>query len=295
MNAPAIAIRNLCKSFPNFALGPLDLTVPRGAIYGLIGPNGSGKSTTLDLIFGMGAPDRGTIQAAGYDAATEAVTLKQRVTYSSPDTSFAVWGKVGRVLRFVRPFYASWDETLCERLRGAFRLNPEDKIATLSFGARTKLSLLLALSAQPEVLVLDEPTTGLDPETRAILFAELLRFVEDGERSVLISSHQLADVERFADHLGVLSQGRIICEGSLEQLLTQHRLLEYSLSEGTVLPTLPGFYPRQTTSGWSQAVVDLALHPPATLVARGLQVHSETALPLEEIFLAMTSQRKEAA
>ena len=295
MNTPAIQIRGLCKTFPGFALGPLDLTVPRGAIYGLIGPNGSGKSTTLDLIFGLGGQDAGTIQAAGFDASTQEVEMKRRVTYSSPDTMFTVWGKVGRALRFVKDFYPAWDEALCERLLDTFRLKREEKIATLSFGARTKLSLLLALCPQPEVLVLDEPTTGLDPESRKMLFEILLRFVTDEQRTVLISSHQLSDLERFADHIGVLSQGRLICEGPTSELVSQHRLIEYSLNNGGHHPEIPGFHRRVTTSGFFQAVVDTRMHPEATLVARGLVVHSEIELPLEEIFIAMTSTRKEAA
>ena len=295
MNKPAIEIRDLRKSFPKFALGPLDLTVPTGAVYGLIGPNGSGKSTTLDLLFGMGAKDSGTIRAAGFDHCAQEVEMKRVVTYSSPDTSFGIWGKVGRAIRFVRDFYPAWDEALCLRLLERFRLHPDERIATLSFGARTKLSLLLAICPMPQVLVLDEPTTGLDPEARQILFSELLRLVGDEDRTVLISSHQLSDLERFADHIGILWEGRLLCEGPTAGLVARHRMIEYTVAGPGVLPSMSGFHIQRQEAGRSLAVVDLEMHPPPTLEARGLRLHSQTELSLEEIFLAITSKKKEAA
>jgi ABC-2 type transport system ATP-binding protein len=293
MSSQAIRIRGLTKTFPGFSLGPVDLSVPRGAIYGLIGPNGSGKSTTLDLLFGMGSPDAGTLEAAGFNALLQEKEMKQRVTYSSPDTQFAVWGTVGRAVRFVQEFYPTWDAGYCSKLMADFRLAAADKIGTLSFGARTKLSLLLALSPRPEVIVLDEPTTGLDPESRKILFEELLRFVSDEQRTVLISSHQLSDLERFADHVGVLSEGALICSGPTSDLVARHVLVEYSLAEGRPQPQMPGFHRRATSGLRYQAVVDLEMHPVATLNARGLHVYSQIQLPLEEIFIALTTKRRE--
>ncbi|RYD26992.1 MAG: hypothetical protein EOP86_25175, partial [Verrucomicrobiaceae bacterium] len=184
---------------------------------------------------------------------------------------------------------------------------PEDKIGQLSFGARTKLSLLLAICPRPQVLVLDEPTTGLDPEARQILMRELLRVVEDETRTVLISSHQLADVERFADHVGILSEGRLICEGPTAELVARHRMIEYSMAGGQAgadpMHAVPGFHLRRKEGDRCLAVVDMEANPVAALEARGLLLHSRTELSLEEIFLALTthssavsaSQGKEAA
>ena len=281
-----------------FSLGPLDLTVPAGAIYGLIGPNGSGKSTTLDLIFGMGGREAGTIRAAGFDNELEEVAMKRAVTYSSPDTSYVAWGTVGRTIRYVSSFYPAWDEGRRRRLLGEFRLDPAEKIAALSFGARTKLSLLLALCPCPQVLVLDEPTTGLDPEARQILFHELLGMVQDEARTVLISSHQLSELERFADHVGILSDGRLVCEGPMVDIVSRHRMVEYSMPGGGTVPEMTGFHLRRSEAGRSLAVVDMEMHPVPVLEARGLCLHSKTELSLEEIFLALTKQpalAKEAA
>ncbi len=153
----AIEIRGLVKKYPRFQLGPLDLTVPRGAIYGLIGPNGAGKTTAIDLIFGLGRSDAGEIRVLGFDSRSDEVEVKRRAAYVSPELNFQVWGKVGAALRFVRGFYPGWDDAYCAELMKAFHLSASEKILTLSSGAKTKLSLLLALARRPEVLILDEP------------------------------------------------------------------------------------------------------------------------------------------
>src|SRR5688572_23741586 len=116
MNDHAIEIRGLTKAFPRFNLGPLDLAIPRGAIYGLIGPNGAGKTTAIDLVFGMGSNDAGEIRVLGMDHRADAVEIKRRVAYVSPDVSFQVWGTVGRAIRFVRGFFPDWDDAYCARL-----------------------------------------------------------------------------------------------------------------------------------------------------------------------------------
>ena len=146
MSDNAIEIRGLEKRFPKFKLGPLDLTVPRGALYGLIGPNGAGKTTTLDLMFGLGENDAGQIRVLGFDHKKDDVAFKRRVAYAGPEFNYAAWGKVAGAIRFVRGFFPDWDHDYCARLLKAFDLDADEPIKTLSFGARTKLSLLLALA-----------------------------------------------------------------------------------------------------------------------------------------------------
>jgi ABC-2 type transport system ATP-binding protein len=233
----AIEIRGLVKTYPRFALGPLDLTVPRGAIYGLIGPNGAGKTTTIDLIFGLGRNDAGQIRVLGCDHRTEAVALKRQTAYVSPELNFQVWGKVGKAIRFVRGFRPNWDDAYCAALMKAFALSASDRIATLSSGARTKLSLLLALAWRPEVLILDEPLTGLDAISKQQLFSELLKAVKEGERTVLISSHSLSDLERFADHVGMLKRGKLLLEGPTDDVVERYRLAEFFTQNGADFPS----------------------------------------------------------
>src|SRR5918993_4210967 len=142
----ALEIRGLKKSFRRFTLGPIDLTVPRGVIYGFVGPNGAGKTTTIDLMLGMGAKDAGSIRVFGLDHLEDELGVRRHVGYVSPDLDYQRWGRVGRAIRFVKGFYPSWDDEYCERLMTNLHLSSDERIVQLSFGARIKLSLVLALS-----------------------------------------------------------------------------------------------------------------------------------------------------
>ena len=226
----AIEIRGLSKTFPRFRLGPLDLTVPVGAIYGLVGPNGAGKTTTLDLVFGMGLPESGQIRVLGYDHREHEVEMKLATAYVSPLTSYGSWKFVGRAIQFIRAFYPDWDQSYCDHLLKRFNIDPYEKIAALSLGAATKLGLVLALARRPRVLIMDEPTIGLDALSKKVLFAELLALMGDEDHTVLISSHNLVDFERFTDHIGFIHEGRLLVEGRTDQLLETHRQVSFTLS-----------------------------------------------------------------
>lgn len=292
MNTNAIEIRGLVKNYPAFTLGPLDLTVPRGAIYGLIGPNGAGKTTAIDLIFGMGKNDAGTIRVAGFDHRADEVALKHRAAYVSPDLNFAVWGKVGRAIRFVRGFYPKWDDNYCTELMKSFHLSDSDKIATLSFGAKTKLSLLLALSRRPEILILDEPTTGLDAVSKQQVFAELLKAVEDGKRTVLISSHGLSDIERFADHIGMIKNGKLLLEGRTDEIVDRFRVAEFFTENGTALPNREGLIILKRNENRWHALLDQHSGAHDWLQARGAKEISLTRLTLEDLFVALAKDEE---
>ena len=167
----AIEIRGLSKSFPGFQLGPLDLTVPAGAMFGLVGPNGAGKTTTLDLIFGLGLREAGDIRVLGLDHKKDEVAMKRIAAYVSPHTSYVPWKYVGRAIQFIRGFYPEWDQDYCDDLLRRFKIDKEDKIATLSLGNAIKLGVVLALARRPKVLIMDEPTMGLDAISKRELFA----------------------------------------------------------------------------------------------------------------------------
>ena len=288
----AIEIRGLVKKYAAFQLGPLDLTVPRGAIYGLIGPNGAGKTTTIDLIFGMGRNDAGTIRVLDLDHRADNVALKRHAAYVGPDLNFQVWGRVGKAIRFVRGFYPQWDDAYCAELMGKFQLNPNDRIATLSFGARTKLSLLLALARRPDVFILDEPMTGLDAISKQQIFGELLKAIEDGQRTVFISSHGLSDLERFADHIGILKQGRLLLEGRTDEILDRYRFADFFTRDGADLPGGDGLLVLQRDQNRWRALVDQRRLGADWLVAHGAEQLSLTRLTLEDLFVALLKERE---
>jgi ABC-2 type transport system ATP-binding protein len=294
MNNNAIEIRGLIKNYPTFKLGPLDLTVPLGAIYGLIGPNGAGKTTTIDLIFGMGKNDGGEIRVLGLDHRANEVELKRRAAYVSPDLNFQVWGKIGRAIRFVRGFYPDWDDAYCAELMKAFHLSDTDKIATLSFGAKTKLSLLLALARRPQLLILDEPTTGLDAVSKQQVFAELLKAVEDGERTVLISSHGLSDIERFADHIGMIKNGKLLLEGRMDEVVDRFRMAEFFTDNGVEFQNRDGLIILKRNENRWHALIDQKSEIQNWLQTKGAKQISLTRMTLEDLFVALVKDEEAA-
>ncbi len=294
MTTNAIEIRGLTKNYPTFKLGPLDLTVPGGAIYGLIGPNGAGKTTAMDLIFGMGCNDGGEIRVLGLDHRQREVDIKRAAAYVSPDLNFQVWGKVGRAVRFVRGFYPEWDNDYCARLMKEFHLSDDNKIATLSFGARTKLSLLLALSRRPKVLILDEPTTGLDAVSKQQVFTELLKAVEDDERTVLISSHGLGDIERFTDHIGLIKNGKLLLEGRTDEVVDRFRMAEFFTDNGARLPGRDGLTIVQREENRWHVLIDQQQGLAGWLQAHGARQIILTPVTLEDLFVALVKDGEAA-
>jgi ABC-2 type transport system ATP-binding protein len=292
MNTNAIEFRGLVKRYATFQLGPLDLAVPRGSIYGLIGPNGAGKTTAIDMIFGMGRNDAGAVSVLGLDHIRDEVAIKRRAAYVSPDLNFQLWGRVGNAIRFVRGFYAGWDDAYCAQLMQTFQLGDDEKIHTLSFGAKTKLSLLLALSRRPEVLILDEPTTGLDAISKQQVFSELLKAVEDGERTVLISSHGLSDIERFADRIGMIKNGKLLLDGRTDEIVDRFRFAEFFTENGTVIPNHDGLVIlRRNEKRW-HVLVDQRSGVQDWLQGQGAKEISLTRVTLEDLFVALAKEEE---
>ena len=238
--ADALALKGVTRRLGKFALGPLNLEVPRGSVTALIGPNGAGKTTTLDLALGLGAPDGGTIEVMGLAMPADEVAIKRKVAYVNPDLNYQPWGRVGRALNFLRKFYPDWDDAACERLLADFGLERGQKIAALSFGARIKLSLVAAFSRDAELLLLDEPTTGLDVNAKLKLFGLILDFVKREDRAVVISSHQLADLERVADQVAIIDKGRLVMFERMDRLVARFIQMDARLATGGAMPKLDG-------------------------------------------------------
>jgi len=287
MENEALLIRGLSKDFGTFKLGPIDLTVPRGAIYGFIGPNASGKSTTLELIMGMGGKDEGSIHIFGMEHEAHEVETKKRIGFFSPDTQFNAWGRVNRVVSFFRGFYDTWDDAYCLGLLDRFKLRWDASIATLSFGERTKLGLILALSHRPPLLILDEPMSGLDAITRREVYTELLEVVQDEDRSVLISSHNLDEVERFADHVGILRGGKMLAEGPTQALLERFQLFDAISQNGFHAHSAPGVRLVQKNDTRIRVLLDTDRNDPEALANYGLKELTPAPLSLEDLFLAL--------
>lgn len=287
MSANALEIRGLKKSFKTFTLGPLDLTVPMGAIYGFVGPNGAGKTTTIDLIFGLGMEDAGTITVLGLDHRRDEKAMKFRTGYVGPELNHSVWGRVNRLISFVKGFYPTWDDAYCDRLLKDFDIDRHARVSTLSFGTRIKLSLVLALSWRPTLLVLDEPTVGLDAISKRQVFAELLAAVRGEDRAVFISSHAITDLERFADHVGMIRNGTLLFEGPITDIVERYRLVDLSAEQAVRIADEPGVLVQEKDGARWRLLLDRETMPVERLTQLGMTPLADSGLSLEELFVAL--------
>ncbi|HPO12362.1 MAG TPA: ABC transporter ATP-binding protein [Candidatus Hydrogenedentes bacterium] len=290
MNDTAICIQGLLKRFKTFTLGPLNASVPLGAIYGFIGPNGAGKTTTIDLIMGMGHEDEGTIRVLGLDHRADEAAMKAQIGYVSPEVSFNAWVKVKRVIGFYRSFYPDWDDAYCEELMRRLKLDWQDRIATLSYGSRTKLNLVIALSHRPKLLLLDEPLSGLDALAKQEVFSELLSAVQDEDRTVFISSHNLDDIERFTDHLGMIQNGKMLLEGPTADLVERFRMVDGISNNGYTITSLAGVRIQSREGERCRILVDTKKTPLQALSENGVQILADSPVSLEELFVGIMKE-----
>jgi ABC-2 type transport system ATP-binding protein len=287
MSAAAIELADIRKSFElAFTLELLSFQVPRGSIYALIGPNGAGKSTLLNMLMGVGEPERGAIRMLGLGIAEDEVEIKRRTAYVSPDMDYRAWGTVGRATDFVRGFYPDWNSTRCEELQFAFGLHRGTRVEALSFGARMKLAIVLALSRDAELLVLDEPTLGLDAIARRQFFTELLRFMQGENRTILISSHQLTDLERFADHVAIINQGKLLASGRMDQLVERYEQVDAHIGRETAL-AMAGINVIAREGNRVRLLIDRHSMPADGFAQLEIKDAQEVPLTLEELFLTL--------
>ena len=214
----SIEIKGLCKEYPGFTLGPVDLTLPGGAILGLIGENGAGKTTLIKTMLGVARADAGSIRLLGEEAAL----AKDEVGVVLDDCFFYEGLRLKDVSTVLRGVYSKWDEDLFAAYLDRFGLGGKKTIKALSRGMRMKLSLAAALAHRPRLLVLDEATAGLDPVVRDEILDEFLAFVCDEEHAVLISSHITSDLEKVADYIAYLHQGKLLLFEEKDSLLERY-------------------------------------------------------------------------
>lgn len=238
MNEASITATDLAKSFRGgvIAVNGLDLTVPRGSVYGLIGRNGAGKTTTLRMLMGLLRPVRGEARVLGHNLWSAPRAIRQRVAYVSQDQQLPAMKCTAELCLDLSRIYERWDFALAGRLAGRFGIRSDAPMAALSGGERRKVAVLLAFAARPDVLVLDEPAAGLDPIARRQLMEEIVEYLGDGgERTVLFSTHIIEDLERVAEHVGIMDRGRMVVAGRLEDLQCGMRRVQIIFS-GPAVP-----------------------------------------------------------
>ena len=294
MSEFAIQTTGLCKRFGRLrAVNEVDLKVPAGCVYGYLGRNGAGKTTTIQMLMGFLQPTSGRISVLGFDPLREDVAMKRVVSYVPERVEMYDWMKVRETLWFGQHLHPRWDPDLAKHLIGRFELPPERRVGQLSRGMQGKLALALALSSHPQLVLLDDPTQGLDAVVRREFIESIVGILQEAGTTVFFSSHIIDDVERVADWVGILHEGKLIVQEPLEQL---------KASVKRVLATFPDSAPaqadgailRQDTDGRRREIIYRTFGPEqeSGLHAAGVTDIEVSDCSLEDIFIAYVGPKR---
>lgn len=242
MSDPVIRIQSLSRRFgKKQALEDVSFNVPKGCVFGLVGENGAGKSTLLKHALGLLKPSQGTVEVFGMNPVHEPAAVLGRIGYLSEDRDMPDWMRIDQLMNFQSSFFPNWDRSYAAELVEMFDLPVKQRIKGLSRGQRARVGLLLAIAHRPDLLLLDEPSSGLDPVVRRDILAAIIRTVADEGRTVLFSSHLLDEVQRVCDHIAMLHNGHLLLCDRLETILEQHERLTIRLTKpATTPPAIPG-------------------------------------------------------
>jgi ABC-2 type transport system ATP-binding protein len=308
---PAVRCHGLTRRYPDvIAVDGIDLHVNRGSCFGLLGPNGAGKTTTIEILEGLNRPDAGEVEVLGLSWRNDAATLRQRIGVQLQETRLADKLTVTETLRLFRSFYRAG--LAVDELLAAVQLQDKAtaRVGKLSGGQRQRLSLACALVGDPDLLFLDEPTTGLDPQSRRAIWEQVERFITRG-RTVLLTTHYMEEAARLCDRIAIMDRGRIIALGSPDELvagLGADYVVEFGLSAGDGAPVpvdrldLSSFASLAGVSGVSTTADRIRLtvrhvHAVVPALLRQLQ-ESDLALSslsthgatLEDVFVSLTGR-----
>ena len=291
-----ITTHDLTKRFGrNTVLDHLSLRVPRGSVFAFLGRNGAGKTTAIRIMLDLLDKSSGTVQILGLDNVKGAREIRRRIGYVAQNEEMYGWMTVEQHLWFCQGFYPTWDHALVTELQTKLDLPAKTKVRALSRGKQAQLALLLALAYRPELLILDEPTAGLDVVVRRDFMEEVIELIQEEGRTIFYSAHLVHEVERVADWVGILEGGRLIYCAPLEELKARTRRIVCQFTTPPPSPPpLPGLLGAETVGkellltvrDYSEDTLSAvkSLHPSS------LQVED---LGLEDIFVAMVGQLKE--
>lgn len=289
MSEHVIEINDLSRRFgKKQALDNVSLSVPQGAVFGLVGENGAGKTTLLKHVLGFLKPQQGTVRVFGLDPVADPPGVLGRIGHLSETRDLPTWMTIRELFEFTRAFYPKWDPVYAEELRMMFELSLSQKVPTLSRGQLARAGLLLALAHRPPLLVLDEPSSGLDPVVRKDILDAIIRTVVDEGRTVLFSSHLLDEVQRVSDRVAILDQGKILLTSPLDEVLVSHYQLTVSFQEPQ--PFFPELAGALTWSGsgreWKIICNGQKQELEVALQELKAEILEQAAPTLEEIFVA---------
>lgn len=237
-----VQVENVSKSFGTVrALSHVSLTVKRGQVFGLVGENGAGKTTLIQHLLGAYRPEEGTVRVFGLDPVLYPKEVLERIGYLSETRDLPRWMRIDQLIRYMAAFYSKMDMEYVSQLLKQFNLNPQQRIRSLSRGELARVGLLVALAHRPELLLLDEPSSGLDPVARIDILSAVVRSVAEEGRTVFFSSHLLDEVERVADHICMMHRGQVVLNDSLEQIQSRFQIYEVRAAGSDLkLEDIPG-------------------------------------------------------
>ncbi|HRK32997.1 MAG TPA: ABC transporter ATP-binding protein [Candidatus Hydrogenedentes bacterium] len=275
------------------ALSDLSLQVPRGAVFGLVGENGAGKTTLIKLMLGLLVPNAGSVTMFGMDPIQHPERVLGRLGYLSEDHDLPHWMRVNELIRYNRSFYPNWDDAYAEELRQQFGLDEKAKVKNLSRGQCALAGLLIALAHKPELLVLDEPSSGLDAIARRDILAAIVRTVADEGRTVFFSSHLLDEVERVADTVAMLNKGKLVLCAGMDEIKAQHHTLTLHFPEPVTGPLkIAGALSIEGRGKeWTVVCNGEMAAVRASAESLGASIVEESTPSLEDIFIARAGRR----
>ena len=275
------------------ALNEVSLCVKRGSVFGLVGEIGAGKTSLIRHVLGLLKAQQGSVRVFQLDPVQHPKEVLGRIGYLSEDRDLPDWMTVTQLMRYNRAFYRGWDEKFADQLQEQFELDPKQQVKQLSRGQRARAGLLIALAHRPELLILDEPSSGLDPVVRRDILSAIIRTVADEGRTVLFSSHLLEEVERVADQIAMIHSGRVGLSGPLTEILQEHKrlVLRFEMPQPEQ-PKLPGVISCQGTGREWTVLCNGGLEELRTAASKsGAQIVDEDTPTLDEIFLARASSQ----
>lgn len=286
----AFEYKNVVKRFPGFQLGPIDLVLEPGRVLGFIGPNGAGKTTTIQCLVGLLKADCGEMSVFGRRNHLNKPEWKLDIGYVGDAQVFYENWSAAKNLKFIARFYPNWSDALAAELARRFEVPLNKKAKTLSSGNRVKLSLIAALAHSPRLLLLDEPTAGLDPVVRSEALDVLFSVLESGERSIFYSTHILSDISRLADELAFIIDGKIVLRRAKDDLTDNWRKVSFNLD--AELPHGNHFINYEKDGREHRLVTSDLQTTLAQLHSLGAMDIHETRLPIDEIAVHILKEHK---
>lgn len=294
-NGAIIHVDKVSKAFGGTqALDEVSLAVQRGQITGVLGANGAGKSTLLRTIIGLYLPDRGRVETLGCAARDLAPKELARIGYVHQEGELLNWMTVGQLLRYVAAYYPNWNTALEAKYVADFEVNTKARVGSLSPGERQKVAILIAIGFEPELLILDEPASALDPIARARFLDLLLELIQTEGRTILISSHILSDVEKVIDHVVIMDRGRIVRDTGFDDLREEYARVRLTVLQGPLPAQLPFAGVLDCQRNDSGALLTVHSQSPEFIKQQAQKIGCEAEiqpLPLEDIYRLVVNSK----